>query len=81
VTAAQLPVRLGAWLRRTVSRAVAPLPYFPDPEATCPAHGSRFCAHCARNPSDCAGADGSCGYWFKTGMHWDTCPNRVRDSR
>lgn len=75
----QLGVRAGAWVRRWVSRAVAGLPYFPDPHATCPAHGDRYCALCARNPADCAEGDsGGCGYWLAYGMHWDTCPNRVR---
>lgn len=71
-------IRVGAWIRRNIERSVAWLPYFPDPDARCPAHGDAYCRSCAANPGSCGGHDGECGYWFKTGMHWDTCPNRVR---
>lgn len=71
-------VRAGAWLRRALIAAAAPLPHFPDPTATCPAHGARYCGDCHANPGDCVEADGQCSYWAATGMHWDTCPNRVR---
>jgi hypothetical protein len=54
------------------------MPYFPDLEAKCSAHGDRMCGQCAQNPSTCAEPDGQCGTWLSTGMHWDTCPNRVR---
>lgn len=67
-----------AWLRRAVERSVRTLPYFPDPKAKCPAHGRRFCRWCALNPASCSEDDGGCGYWSATGMHWDTCPNRIR---
>ncbi|MEI5100334.1 hypothetical protein RB200_19625 [Streptomyces sp. PmtG] len=54
-------------------------PCFPDPEARCPAHGDRACALCHRNPSTCADPDIlECGRWITTGMHWDTCSNRIR---
>lgn len=51
---------------------------FPDVRSLCPAHGQHLCLMCARNPSDCATSDTpSCGFYSSTGMHWDTCPNRV----
>ena len=54
-------------------------PCFPDPTAKCPAHGEHQCAACHRNPSNCADPDYvECGYWLATGMHWDTCANRIR---
>jgi hypothetical protein len=54
-------------------------PCFPDPDARCPAHGDPRCALCHRNPSTCADPEYvECGTWSRTGMHWDTCPNRVR---
>lgn len=65
---------LGNLLRGIASE----MPYFPDPEAKCSAHGDRMCGQCAQNPSTCAEPDGQCGTWLTTGMHWDTCPNRVR---
>lgn len=52
-------------------------PCFPDPTTTCVAHGSAQCAHCHRNPADCID-HGQCSTCTRTGMHWDTCPNRVR---
>lgn len=52
---------------------------FPGYEAVCAAHGQRLCVLCARNPGNCAGGDGGgCGHWQSTGMHWDTCPNRIK---
>jgi hypothetical protein len=74
-------VRLGAFIRRHVERAVSRLPYFPDPKATCVAHGDRFCELCSLNPANCAGPDGDCGIWIESGMHWDTCRNRIRPER
>lgn len=54
-------------------------PCFPDPTAQCPAHGEQQCAACHRNPSSCADRDYvECGFWSSTGMHWDTCSNRIR---
>ncbi|MFI5687859.1 hypothetical protein [Streptomyces sp. NPDC051636] len=54
-------------------------PCFPDPTAKCPAHGDHQCAACHRNPSSCNDRDYvECGYWSSTGMHWDTCSNRIR---
>lgn len=49
----------------------------------CVAHGDERCTWCAQNPSGCAaGADPSlpwgCDLYATTGMHWDTCPNRIR---
>lgn len=54
-------------------------PCFPEPGATCVAHGDTECLYCHRNPADCA-AGGNCGTWARTGMHWDSCANRVRGS-
>jgi hypothetical protein len=56
---------------------------FPDAEARCSAHGQSLCIKCARNPSTCTlREDGDysngCGHYSTTGMHWDTCPNRIR---
>lgn len=51
---------------------------FPDPVARCVAHGRHACALCHRNPASCIAEDGGCGAWVQDGMHWDTCPNRVR---
>jgi hypothetical protein len=55
-------------------------PCFPDTDVTCPAHGDRKCAHCHRNPGSCDDVEqlGECVHWPNTGMHWDTCPNRLR---
>lgn len=45
---------------------------------TCSAHGNTACDLCSLNPGDCAEAYGPCGIYLETGMHWDTCPNRIR---
>jgi hypothetical protein len=44
----------------------------------CTAHGRRACAECSAHPGDCLSDTGGCGMYVATGMHWDTCPNRVR---
>ena len=76
---ADLYRRPGAALAQLLRHIADRLPYWPDPDARCPAHGARFCAACHRNPGDCRdGTGGGCGYWSATGMHWDTCPNRIR---
>lgn len=58
---------------------------FPDASARCTAHGRNLCVSCARNPGDCAqgyNKQGSgCSVYEDTGMHWDTCPNRLRDDQ
>lgn len=55
---------------------------FPSLEERCSAHGQSLCVLCARNPGDCdpnhGGSGQSCGVWAETGMHGDTCPNRIR---
>lgn len=73
-------MRLGAWLRRRAERAASRLPYFPDPQARCAAHGRRYCGPCHRNGARCmeTGMASGCSVYQVTGMHWDTCPNRVR---
>ncbi len=73
--------RFGAFLRRHIQRAIDRLPHWPDPKAKCPAHGRHFCQPCHANPGSCTSDMGGCGYWSATGMHWDTCPNRMRKSR
>jgi hypothetical protein len=52
----------------------------PVPEPyRCPAHGEATCGLCRLNPSTCdtPGTDIGCATYNETGMHWDTCPNRV----
>lgn len=53
-----------------------------DPKAFCPAHGEHRCRTCAQS----GGRAGrrvvgrlceDCTQFGTTGMHWDTCPNRV----
>lgn len=56
---------------------------FPNyPDSKCPAHGDPLCVACARNPSYCTemqnAGQGGCGFYSTSGMHWDTCPNRIR---
>lgn len=46
---------------------------FPNPEAKCSAHGQTLCVKCARN-----GPCTKCDFYADTGMHWDTCANRIR---
>lgn len=47
----------------------------------CVAHGNVACWHCSLNPASCGVEDGpddpGCSAYASTGMHWDTCPNRV----
>lgn len=48
--------------------------WFRDTEARCSAHGQALCVSCARtNSIGC-----QCGTHASTGMHWDTCPGRIR---
>lgn len=79
-------IRVGASIRRAVTqaaqranKAVNRLPYFPDPQAQCVAHGRRYCRPCHRNNGQTWCTD--CGVYETTGMHWDTCANRVRGAR
>jgi len=78
---ATLPVRLAARAACVISRASASvtgrLPHFPDPRARCSAHSTAYCLACHRNPSG-ARTCGQCFSYDPTGMHGDTCPNRVR---
>lgn len=51
---------------------------FPDINVRCPAHGQSLCIMCARNPNTCETSDSPpCGYYSLSGMHWDTCANRI----
>lgn len=45
-------------------------------EWRCSAHGNEKCEACSQNPdpSRC-----QCGMFESTGMHWDTCPGRIRE--
>lgn len=45
---------------------------------TCSAHGAMACELCSLNPGSCATEAWECEMWRETGMHWDTCPNRIR---
>lgn len=40
---------------------------------TCSAHGEKACELCSLNPGGC-----QCDMYGETGMHWDTCPGRIR---
>lgn len=51
---------------------------FPSFNDRCVAHGQSLCVLCARNPDSCVEPTGGCSIWSETGMHWDTCPNRIR---
>lgn len=81
MTSATLPVRLAARTASLISRAAdwatSRLPYFPDPRARCSAHGTAYCAACHRNPSG-SRTCGQCFSYDATGMHGDTCQNRIR---
>jgi len=81
---------LGARAAALYSHALVPLPLagprhesrhlVEDEPHRCPAHGDVACTWCAQNPASC-GPDSNnspaCDYYRETGMHWDTCPNRV----
>lgn len=41
----------------------------------CPAHGEAACPTCSQNVG---GTCDQCEHYGETGMHWDTCPNRIR---
>lgn len=46
----------------------------------CTHHGVEACPACSTNPGSCGDPDAAqagCGYYAATGMHWDTCPNRI----
>lgn len=52
---------------------------FPEADAKCSAHGAPGCELCHRNPADCASSrPRGCDAYSLTGMHWDTCPNRIK---
>lgn len=51
---------------------------FPSLDEKCSAHGANLCVYCARNPGSCVEPTGGCSMWSETGMHWDTCPNRIK---
>jgi hypothetical protein len=46
---------------------------FKDTETQCMAHGKALCVSCARSNGLC-----QCSVFDDTGMHWDTCPGRIR---
>lgn len=49
-------------------------------DPNCVAHGNNSCWQCSLNPSTCTqpGETPGCGEYAVTGMHWDSCPNRVQ---
>ncbi len=50
------------------------------PAPRCVHHGVEACPACSANPGSCGDPDAvqvGCGHYAATGMHWDTCPNRV----
>jgi hypothetical protein len=48
------------------------------PQHRCTAHGEQACGLCTLNPSTCnTPGEVGCATYSETGMHWDTCPNRV----
>jgi hypothetical protein len=78
---AALPTRFVARAGRAIGVAAdwatKRLPHFPDPQARCSAHGTSYCLACHRNPSG-PGTCGQCFSYDSTGMHGDTCSNRIR---
>jgi hypothetical protein len=78
---AAIGTRLVARLARAITvvaeRITNRLPHFPDPSATCSAHGTRYCLTCHRNPSG-GRTCGQCYVYDSTGMHGDSCANRIR---
>lgn len=84
-TALRHVVKLKADLYETLGRPLSPIATcdehdgvcFPRPGAQCSAHGQEQCKYCHRHPDNCA-QGGNCGTWVTSGMHWDTCANRVR---
>jgi hypothetical protein len=52
-----------------------------EPDAVCPAHGEARCRWCAQSAGRGRRVFGrmcdDCGWFYATGMHWDTCQNRV----
>jgi len=68
--------------RPEVLRALAGAPTADEIPDRCPAHGAERCPKCSRISTRGLTDDGlscrGCGYWGATGMHWDTCPHRIR---
>jgi hypothetical protein len=66
---------------REVARAQAALREFADPKSPrCVAHGNEACADCSRiRTIDFDGGEcRHCSTYGTDGMHWDTCPGRIR---
>jgi hypothetical protein len=67
-----------------VDATAAALREFADPKPPtprCVAHGNEACPDCSRITGQHLAADGECsgcGSYGDTGMHWDTCPGRVK---
>lgn len=68
--------RLARALTSAANWAADRLPHF-APDARCSAHGTRYCLACHRNPSSPRRCD-QCYSYDGTGMHGDSCPNRIR---
>lgn len=73
----RLAARAGHAIAAAAAWAADRLPHFPDPEARCSAHGTTYCAACHRNPSGPRSCT-QCYVYDSTGMHGDTCRNRIR---
>jgi len=65
-------------IARAVIAALGPLTDTELVAPTCSAHGEKACELCSLNPGSCATDSWQCEMWRDTGMHWDTCPNRIR---
>lgn len=75
--ATRVAARLAHAITKGAKWATDRLPHFPDPTAECAAHGIRYCLACHRAPSTHTKCH-ECGVYESTGMHWDTCNNRIR---
>jgi hypothetical protein len=75
--ATRLAARAACLISHVVDRSTKRLPHFPDPKARCSAHGTTYCLACHRNPSG-PRTCGQCYSYDSTGMHGDTCANRIR---
>ncbi|GGV34092.1 hypothetical protein GCM10010182_67430 [Actinomadura cremea] len=69
--------RLAHAITRTAEAITDRLPHFPDPTAQCVAHANRYCLACHRGSPHRRRCN-ECGVYETTGMHWDTCNNRIR---
>lgn len=47
----------------------------------CPAHGDAGCVLCSASADGATRHCSGCDFFAETGMHWDTCPNRVKEAQ